>query len=141
MAKKTKGAGAAAGKEKETDAPPAAATVTETAKRTRLSLSKDKKLAYLVLSMVAILEGAKVAAALTEPEKAKVVAAKATANEIGGGDVLKPVTDRIVAIQGELKALDFTADANKAAAQAKELANELDRQIKRKKQIEDMIAG
>lgn len=119
----------------------AAATATEAPKRTRLSLSKDKKLAYLVLSLVAILEVKAVATTLDEGQKAKVKAAKATANEIGGGDVLKPVTDRIVAIQTELKALDFTVDANKAAAQAKELANELDRQIKRKKQIEDMIAG
>ncbi len=132
-----KSTGTAATPGKETD-PPAT-----TVKRTRLSVSKDKKLAYLVLSLVSILETAKVAAALDESQKAKAAAAKTTANEIGGGDVLKPITDRIVAIQKELHALDFTKPEtiNQTAAQAKELANELDRQIKRKKQIEDMIAG
>ncbi len=113
---------AAPGKQSD---PPAATA--ETPKRTRLSVSKDKKLAYLVLSLVSILETAKIAAALDEPQKAKVTAAKATANDIGGGDVLKPITDRILAIQKELKALDFSKPEtiNQTAAQAKELANEL----------------
>ncbi len=123
-------------------APDTAADATEV-KRTRLSISKEKKLAYLALSLVSILQSKAVVVVLTDEQKAKVKAVKASADEVGGGDVLKPVTDRIAAIQVELKALDFTKpeNINTVAAQAKELAGELDRQIKRKKQIEDMIAG
>ena len=121
-----------------TGAAPAPAPA-ETAKRTRLSFSKDKKLAYLLAALVTILTSKAVAAVLTEEQKAKVTKAQESAKELGSDDVLKPVTDRIAAIQSEFKAIDYTKDLDKAAAQAKELALELDKQIKRKKQIEEMI--
>ena len=109
--------------------------------RTRLSMSKDKKLAYLLAGLVSILSSKQVATVLTEDQKTKVATAKKMADEIGGGDVLKPVTDRIQAIQVELKAIDYSKDPEKASAQVKELALELDKQIKRKKQIEEMIGA
>ncbi len=126
-------------------APPATANgangQTETPKRTRLSFSKEKRLAYLMAGLVTILTSKPVAAVLTEDQKAKVVKAKTQANEIGGGDPFKGVTDRILAIQSELKAIDYSKDPEKAVANALELGKELDRQIKRKKQIEEMIGG
>ncbi len=111
--------------------------------RTRLSFSKEKKLAYLVVALVGILTSKPVAAVLTEEQKTKVTKAQKAADEVGGGDVLKPVTDRIAAIQKELAAIDWKKPEllNQNSAQAKELAADLDRQIKRKKQIEDMIGG
>jgi len=123
-----------------------AAATTETtaevpAKRERLAVSKEKKLAYMVLSLVAIFQTKAVAATLTEEQQTKVKEAKTKAEELRGGDVLKPVTDRIAAITVELKAIDYAKDPAGAAAQAKELAVELDKQIKRKATIEEMIAG
>ena len=117
---------------------PAAA---ETPKRTRLSFSKDKKLAYLMAGLVTILTSKAVAAVLTEEQKTKVAKAKAQADEIGGGDPFKPVHDRIQAIQKELSEINYMKDPAAGAAQAIELGKELDRQIKRKKQIEEMIGG
>lgn len=133
-------------KEKEKDkgkgtdtppAPPAETPVeTEKAKRSRQSFGKDKQLAYLLTGLVGILESEAVSKALTTEQLQKIATAKTKANEIGG-DPLKPVTDRIAAIQGELRAFDF--DQPNALAKHKELALDLDRQAKKKAQIEEMI--
>ncbi len=123
---------------KATPAPTAEVAADEPKKRERLSFSKEKKLAYLIINLTGILLSKAVAAVLTEEQKTKVTAAKKTAKEIGGDDdPLKGCSDRITAIGGELKALDYTSPA--APAQAKELGLELDRQFKRKKQIEEML--
>lgn len=107
--------------------------------RTRLSFNKEQKLAFVVTGLVSILASKAVAAVLTEEQKAKVKAAETKANEVGGGDPFKPIEDRIKAIQSELKAIDYSKDVERAVAQAKELASELDKQIKRKKQVEELI--
>lgn len=117
---------------------PATENATAETKRTRLAFGKDKQLAYLITGLVAILASEAVAKVLTEEQKAVIAKAKDKANEIGG-DPLKPVNDRIAAIQAELKQVDWKQP--NASAQVKELALELDRQEKRQKQIKEMIAG
>lgn len=110
--------------------------------RNRLSIKTEKKLAYALKGLVAILASKAVVAVLTEEQKAKAAKAGVQAKEsIGTDDPLKATTDRIVAIQGELKAIDYAKDPEKAVSQALELGKELDKQIKRKKQIEEVIAG
>lgn len=139
MAEKKKDGGGAAAAPKKDD--PAATPAEETKKRERLSFSREKKLAYAVIGLVALLTSDAVAKLLTEDQKAKVTKAQTLAGEVGGGDVLKPVTDRIAAIQKELKGINYVDDPVKSAAQAKELALELNRQLDRKKKIEELIAG
>lgn len=124
---------------KDNPTPPADTPAPAT--RTRLSFSKDKKLAFLVMNLVAILTSKAVAAVLDEDQKLKISKAAKTAKEIGGENPLEPTQKRIQEIQKELKAIDYGKDLDKAVAQAKELASELDRQIKRKKQIEELING
>lgn len=121
-------------------ATPPAQTPPEPAKtRTRLSFSKEQKLAFVVTGLVSILASKAVAAVLTEEQKAKVKAAETKANEVGGGDPFKAIDDRVKAIIVELKAIDYTKDLAKANEQAKELQKELDGQLKRKAQIQELI--
>lgn len=122
-----------------TGTPPAPETTEPVKTRTRLSFSKEQKLAFVVTGLVAILTSKAVTAVLTEEQKTKIKAAEAKANEVGGGDPFKPIDDRIKAIQGELKAIDYSKDIERAVAQAKELSSELDKQIKRKKQVQELI--
>lgn len=121
----------------------APAQATEAPKGTRMRFNKEKKLAYLMAGLVAILESKAVVVTLTDEQKAKVAKAKTQANEIGGGDPFKDIDDRIKAIQVELQNANklMATDLTKAVEQVKELSSELDRQIKRKKQIEEMIGG
>lgn len=124
--------------EKETETPETGKT------RERLAFSKDKKLAFLLLNVIGILESAKVVAVLTEEQKAAVVKAKTAATETMPDDPIAAVDKRVTAIQKELQAaqkeLSDPAKMTAAIAKVKELALELDRQDKRKKQIQDLIS-
>lgn len=137
---KTSGASAAA-PAKDAPAPAAPAIPAEAPKRSRFSFSKDQKLAFVLSGLIGILGTEAIAKLLTDEQKAKVTKAQAEVEKIGVGDPFKAVNDRIAAIQVELKAIDYAADLNKAVAQAKELSAELDRQIKRKAQITEMIGA
>ena len=130
-----------------TAAPPPPAASTETPKRTRMGFSKEKKIAYMLLSVLSILASKAIVAVLTEEQKAQIAKANKAAEAIGAEDPFKAVNDRVAAIQKELVALQakFPKDATNNAAmtayvnQAKELTLELDRQIKRKAQISELL--
>jgi len=123
------------------------AATTETAKRTRTAFSKEKKIGYMLLSVLAILNTKAVVAILTDEQKAQIAKADKAAQAIGAEDPFKAVNERVQAIQKELVELQskFPKDPTDNAAMtayvnsAKELTLELDRQIKRKAQITELL--
>lgn len=126
--------------------PPAAAPAAETAKRTRTAFSKEKKIGYMLLSVLAILKTKTVTDILTDDQKAQVAKTAKAAEAIGAEDPFKAVNDRVAAIRKEmveLQAQKFDANDNAAmtayVTKVKELSLELDRQIKRKAQITELL--
>lgn len=121
MAKDNKTTGAGTAEKKDTPpAPPA-----ETARK-RNAISPAKALAIQVAGLAAILNTPKVAAALTEPQKAQVAAANKAAEELNA-TTIKPVQDRIAAIAVELRGLMEKITEPGTAEKAKELSMELKR--------------
>lgn len=116
---------------------PAPEATEDKPKQTRLTFGKDRKLAMLIASLVAILSNDVHAKLLTEDEQAKVAVAKKAADEIGS-DLLQPTIDRIAAIRVELTGL--LASDKMDVASVKELSVELDRLTKRKATIEEMLS-
>lgn len=123
----------------------APAAPAEGAKRQRTSFSREKKIGYMLLSAMAILNSKAVAAVLTEEQKAKAAKMAESVKALKAEDPFETVNNRIAEIQKELQALKAPADMTniealtKFAAQAKELSLELDRQIKKKNQITELL--
>lgn len=125
--------------------PPAVAETPEKPKRQRTSISKEKKIGYMLLSALAVLNAKTVVAVLDEAQKATVTKVSEAAKAIGAEDPFKDTNARINELQKELTALKPPTNAtdmealNKYVAQAKELSAELDRQIKKKAQINELL--
>lgn len=133
----------------KTATPPAPATpasTTEAPKRTRTAFSKEKKLGYTLLSILEIFKAKEVAAVLKDDQKAKIAKAEEAAKAIGAEDPFISINARITAIQTELTELqkkpanptDNAAFA-KYVESIKELSSDLDRQVKRKAQITELL--
>ena len=103
-------------------------------KRTRAAISPAKALAIQVAGLVSILRSKPVAAVLTEPQKAQVVAAENASRELNA-KTIQPIKDRISAIQKEFQELMPKVLEPGVADKAKALSIELGRKQKQLQQL------